>query len=65
MHKSQNVGGSAPEQGEQDEQRKYQRYKNLERISVSRQVVGTRICYRLGPHEEGKEPMTRWATLGG
>lgn len=59
------MGGSALEQGEQDEQRKYQRYKKLEGISVSRQAVGTRIYYRLGPQEEGKEPMTRWAALGG
>lgn len=56
------MGGSAPEQGEQDEQRKYQ--KKLEGVSVSRQVVGIRICYRLGPQEEGKKPMTNWAALG-
>lgn len=57
------MGGSAPEQGEEDEQRKYQRYKKLEGVSVSRQVVGIRICYRLGPQEEGKKPMTKWAAL--
>lgn len=58
------MGGSAPEQGEQDEQRKYQRYKKLEGVLVSRQVVGIRICYRLGPQKEGKKPMTKWAALG-
>lgn len=48
------MGESAPEQGEQDEQRKYQRYKTLEGVSVSRQVVGIRICYRLGHKRKEK-----------